>query len=860
MKALGWASTGFDALDEILDGLRLGDNVVWQVDHVDDYFQFASLYARRALQDGKRLVYMRFAAHRPILQDEPRAKVYQLDALSGFESFSTEIHNIITSEGRGVFYLFDCLSDLLSAWATDLMIGNFFMVTCPHLFQLDTVAFFAILRNNHSYKTVARIRETTQVLLDLYNVEEKIYIHPLKVRNRYSPTLFLPHHKQGDGLTPLTSSLDATPLFSYMSRNSAENARRNLDYWDRFFLQAQDLAEKPSLPGDRGKMLDQLCRIMIGREPRILNLVKKFFSIEDLLNIKSRLIGTGYIGGKSVGMLLARKILLRDGSPRWAFHLEPHDSFYIGSDVFYTYLVENGWWNLRMEQKTPEAYFSAARALRDQMEEGTFPDEIQDQFWQIIEYFGQSPIIVRSSSLLEDAFGNAFAGKYESIFCVNQGSPEERFLKFGECVRRIFASTMNEDALAYRLQRGLDRHDEQMALLVQRVSGSYRKHYFFPDLAGVGVSYNTFVWKKEINPRAGMLRLVLGLGTRAVNRGENDYPRLVALDAPLLKPHAGISDSRKYSQHDVDVLNVKENRFETVHFAELVEADTAIPLDLLGIRDAEARALRKDRGGKDQEVWILTFDPLLAETPFTGLMRDMLETVESAYAYPIDVEFTVNFDREGKPRINLVQCRPLQTHGQGTSVDIPENIPAERILFRSVGNFLGGSIAQNLKRLIYVDPEGYSGLPVSEKYSIARLIGKLNRQIRREELPTLLLGPGRWGTTTPSLGVPVRFAEINNFLAIAELEYATGSLIPELSFGTHFFQDLVETDIFYAAIFQGKENVVFRRDWMEPFANRLEALLPDDRGFQSIVRVMDLDGKELKLLADMASQKVVCFH
>ncbi len=120
------------------------------------------------------------------------------------------------------------------------------------------------------------------------------------------------------------------------------------------------------------------------------------------------------------------------------------------------------------------------------MLEGDFPEEIEEQFWHLIEYFGQSPIIVRSSSLLEDAFGNAFAGKYESIFCVNQGTPEQRFKNFRECVRQVYSSMMNEDALTYRLQRGLDQHDEQMALLVQRVSGSYRKEYFFPDLAGVG--------------------------------------------------------------------------------------------------------------------------------------------------------------------------------------------------------------------------------------------------------------------------------------------------------------------------------------------------------------------------------------
>jgi hypothetical protein len=171
-------------------------------------------------------------------------------------------------------------------------------------------------------------------------------------------------------------------------------------------------------------------------------------------------------------MLLARRILEKDETLNWPRYREHHDSFYIGSDIFYTYIVQNGLWKLRMEQKTKAGYFPAAIPLRDQMLKGLFPDEIKEQFQELVEYFGQSPIIIRSSSLLEDAFGNAFAGKYESIFCVNQGSPEKRYAHFEESVRRVFASTMNEDALTYRLQRGLDQHDEQMALLVQRVSGA----------------------------------------------------------------------------------------------------------------------------------------------------------------------------------------------------------------------------------------------------------------------------------------------------------------------------------------------------------------------------------------------------
>jgi hypothetical protein len=266
-------------------------------------------------------------------------------------------------------------------------------------------------------------------------------------------------------------------------------------------------------PDEKKAVFQQLCRFMIGRDERILSMVEKFMTLEDLIEIKERLIGTGFIGGKAVGMILARKILSKINGEKWGQQLEPHDSFYIGSDVFYTYIVQNGWWKLFMSHKTDEGYFAAGAALSVGLLNGTFPDEIKEKFLQIIEYFGQSPIIVRSSSLLEDAFGNAFAGKYESFFLVNQGSPESRFNEFVRVIQKIFASSMNEDALTYRMQRGRHKMDEQMALLVQRVSGSYNDWYFFPDIGGVGMSYNTFVWKNTIDPKAGMLRLVFGLGT-----------------------------------------------------------------------------------------------------------------------------------------------------------------------------------------------------------------------------------------------------------------------------------------------------------------------------------------------------------
>ncbi|MCK4277938.1 MAG: PEP/pyruvate-binding domain-containing protein [Desulfurellaceae bacterium] len=861
MNLLDWASTGLKGLDDVINYLRKGDNVVWRVDNIQDYRYFVIPYVKKALEDNKRVVYMRFAHHEPLLEPGENIAVYNLDANSGFDSFTTQVHNIATREGEGVYYVFDCLSDLLSAWCTDLMIGNFFMIICPYLFELRTIAYFSILRNSHSFKTIARIRETTQLLLDIYDYEGNFYIHPLKVWNRYSPTMFLPHLKEKTQFVPIINSVEATKLFSCISREASERAKRHLDYWDRLFLEAENLLEKPCVLEEKQKMIDRLCKIMISKDERVLSIARDNFSLRNLLNIKNRLIGTGFIGGKAVGMLLARSILLRDQSFDWQHYLEHHDSFYIGSDVFYTYIVQNGWWKLWIAHKTKEKYFEAAKILENKMSRGMFPDEIKEQFQQAIEYFGQSPIIVRSSSLLEDSFGNAFAGKYQSIFLVNQGTPEQRYLQFEEAVRKVFASSMSEDALTYRLQRGLDQHEEQMALLVQRVSGSHRKQYFFPDLAGVGFSYNTFVWKKDLNPKAGMLRIVFGLGTRAVERVEDDYPRIVALDAPLIRHYTG-EDVRRFSQHEVDVLNMEEDEFQMVSLKKLLkeELDIGIDLNLIGVKDFEtARKMRKLRM-EGQETWVLTFDKLFTDTPFRDIMQRMLKILESNYKYPIEIEFTVNFTKDKEFKINLVQCRPLQTKGLGKKVEIPADLNRDNILFESEGNFMGGNISQIIQRIIYVDPKGYSELSLSQKYDIARLVGRLNKQIKnKESFPTLLLGPGRWGTSTPSLGIPVSFSEINNIAALGEIAYSKGDLMPELSFGSHFFQDLVEANIFYIAIFPEKKNVFYNKELMDAQPNLLEELMPEDGKYKEVIRVCDFTGKELQILADVVSQKAICF-
>ncbi len=843
-------STGIAALDRVVGGLRPGDNVVWQVDSIEDYLQLTDPFVERARAEGRRLVYFRFARHAPLVDDQAGAEVHRLNPAVGFETFTAAIHRAIERAGRGAFYVFDCLSDLAADWFSDLMLGNFFMVTCPYLFELDTVTYFALIRDSHSAQAVDAIRSTTQLLLDVFRHEGALHVHPLKVDGRHSPTMYLPHVLAGEALRPLTES---AALAEVLGARSEARGEAVADIWDRKFLQAaavQESIRTGVLPAEAGQpIFKSLLRMMLTRDELPTDLAVRHFDLGDLIAIRKRMIGTGLVGGKSFGMLLARAILTRS-DPRWARRLEPHDSWFIGSDVFYTYLVRNGLWRARREQRDPASFLDRAAEARERILQGEFPDFLLRQLVAMLEYYGQSPIIVRSSSLLEDGFGNAFTGKYDSVFCSNQGSPRERLQAFLGAVRSIYASTMGEEALRYRDNRGLLDRDEQMALLVQRVSGAVQGRYFYPHVAGVALSYNPYVWNAAIDPEAGMVRLVFGLGTRAVDRADDDYTRIVALNAPQMRPETSQDHAAEYAQRRVDVLDLEADRIAPVSLVEALRESPDLPVDLFATRDPD----------QPRSPPVLTFDRLLSTTAFVKEMRTLLHTLRDAYWYPVDVEFTANFRPDGQFRLNVVQCRPLQVKEGGLIEPPPLNLPEESLWLLSRGPVVGQSSSTAVDRLVLVDPDGYARLLPRQRYEVARVVGRVNR------LPgtwvTVLLGPGRWGTSTVSLGVPVSFAEIARVAVIGEIVKQGMGVIPDVSLGSHFFNDLVEANMLYLAVYPDRPGHRLDEAALLAAPNRLAEILPDDAGLAGVVRVVDFplpDGRGLRLHADCVKQRVMAW-
>lgn len=363
----------------------------------------------------------------------------------------------------------------------------------------------------------------------------------------------------------------------------------------------------------------------------------------------------------------------------------------MGSDVYYTYIVDNEFWDLRIRQRTEKEYFALADVFADKLRQGVFAEDLRTQFKHILEYYGQDPFIVRSSSILEDGFGNAFAGKYESVFCANRGTLEERLKEF-------------EDSLK---ERGINRD----------------------------------------------------------------------------------------------------------------------------VRFISCRGLVKKQIIMNQ-------------------MQQLMQIIQEEYEHPVDIEFTMNLSENGEYSINLLQCRPLQVFKDTKAISVPDSVPKEGIILESVGATMGLSRSVPIDLIVYVDPKAYYNMPYAEKTRIARIIGKVNWTYREQERHMMLIVPGRIGTSSPELGVPTSFADISEFEAVCEVEEKEAGYNPELSYGSHIFQDLVEADILYTAIFSNDKTLNFAPNKLSDYKNIISDFAEADSD-RDIVSVFEMKDTKCTLFYDL---------
>ena len=854
MAAFEKIKSGITAMDDALHSIRLGDNVVWQVSSLDEFRAVAVPFVEQAIRDGRNLLYIRFAEHEPILPEMEGLRVVHVPLSHRFETFTVEIHNIIEKEGYDAFYVFDCLSELEAAWATDLLMGDFFHLTCPFLFILDTVAYFPVIRGRHSFDAIAKIRDTTQLFLDVFPNEDlpsTMYVRPKKVWRRESATMFLPHlfEPEKGTFVPETDGVRVSRFYQRMNRENAA-VNQSMDSWERFFQKTRIKYESGM---DVTEECGRLCNIMLSRDERLRELIKEHFTPQDYFDVHDRMVGTGMIGGKATGMLLSRK-LTENLRPDIYSRIEPHDSFYIGSDVFYTYIVDNGFWDLRVKQRTEEGFFALAGEAEQKFLSGRFSDAMEEDFRRILEYYGSDPIIVRSSSILEDGFGNAFAGKYESVFCAGNGSPEERLETFEQAIRTVYASTMSLSALDYRKRRGLDKRDEQMAILVQRVSGSRYEDFYMPCAAGVGYSISPYRFSPE-HPSEGMLRLVMGLGTAAVDRRTGSYPRMVMMEDPTKVTLTSSSDKHQFSQRLVDAVRFASGEVEGLDPEFVRKEIPAYLTRLLLSHDWDAERIFTDRG-ENRQIFYVSCDGLVRNRQLMDDMRGILHLLKEAYVYPVDIEYTINVAPSGDYVIDLLQCRPLQQTKEGDAVVVPQ-VTSDRILLETKGVSMGFSRTFPVDLVVYIDPIRYYEMPYRDKFRVRDLLSAVNWKLRGQKKRMLLLTPGRICTSSAELGVPSAFADISEFDMIAEISETRAGYVPELSYGSHIFQDLVEAEILYTAVFETQTTLHFAPALLQPFAASLSAYAKDTGGLEgaeNILQVYNTEHSGLTLYYDMSQE------
>lgn len=630
--------------------------------------------------------------------------------------------------------------------------------------------------------------------------------------------------------------------------------------WDMLFAQGEAYEELPAdkREGARHHLEEikvVLIKSMVSSHLRYVGIAKDWFDIADLRAIRDHRIGRGRIGGKAAGVVLARTILHESLSPELRTRIRVPRSWYLGADVFYDFNSYNNLLKYANQKYKSEAEIRQDYPqIREDFSEGRFPESVVDGLRMILDRVDQNPLIVRSSSLLEDSFGTSFAGKYESHFCPNHGTPKENLGKLISAICRVYSTVYSPDVLLYRQSMNLVDYDERMAVLIQEVAGQRHGDYFFPDVAGVAFSKNQFRWSPRIDRDAGFMRIVWGLGTRAVEQSVGDYPRMVALSHPDLRPENDARSIRSNSQHLIDLLDLRANAFESLPVTQILRI--GFPhLTLVAQRYREG--MLQDFVGHgvafEPPEAVITFDGLLRRTSFPALMRKALETLEGAYGVPVDTEFTVDLGEEGDagldPTIYLLQCRPL-SEMEMQAATLPTDIPEGRILFLNSGIVPDGRVS-DVRYVVYVEGEPYAGLNLpGAKEEVARLIGRINKRLAGERF--VLMGPGRWGSQNPDLGIPVTYADIYSARALIEIVGDRGATEP--SYGTHFYQDLVEAHIYPLAIAVKDPQVQFRNAFFEAGHNQLGGLCPADARWESVVRVIDVPletgGAHIELVMD----------
>ncbi|MCJ7716950.1 MAG: nucleotidyltransferase domain-containing protein [Anaerolineales bacterium] len=587
-----------------------------------------------------------------------------------------------------------------------------------------------------------------------------------------------------------------------------------------------------------------LIRRLLSGHDKFIKTAKNYINIDDFSNLSSNIIfqsgSYGKLGGKSAGIFLAMEIIKKaQRNQEMLKQVKTPKTWYIVSDTVFSYIEQNN-----LEEIIEHKYLNIEEIRQEYpyiihvFKNAPLPPEILKGLSVALDDFGDVPLIVRSSSLLEDQVGMSFAGKYKSLFVANQGTKEERLKSLVDAITEVYASMYSPDPIEYRIEHGLIDHHEEMGILIQEVVGRRVGPYYFPTYAGVAFSQNEFRWSSRIQKEDGLVRIVPGLGTRAVDRISDDYPIMAAPGQPGLRVNTSLEEVVRYSPQMIDVINLEKGTFETIDIQKLLkEFGSEIPniKQLVSIITQDHSQIPTGLGPDfEKDKLIFTFDGLFSQSPFLSLLRAILTELQEKLDHPVDIEFAYDGDD-----FYLLQCRSQSYGAESIPANIPTDIPADKVIF-TASRYISNGTIPNISHVVYVDPAGYSLIPTREEMlEVGRAVSKLNKILTKRKF--ILMGPGRWGSRGDiKLGVNVTYSDINNTAALIEIAQKRGDYIPDLSFGTHFFQDLIESAIRYIPLYPDDHGIIFNKEFLLDTDNILGDLLPEYVHLEKIIHVIDV--------------------
>lgn len=828
-------------------GLRQGDSVVFQMETPQSYLQIVETLISDMEGYGGKFHFISFC--RDLIQDisSDNLTVYYVDPSSGFEHFVEECSRYVINVDDGDIILIDCLTGLMGYWGSDWLIGYAYQLIMDFAKMRALTTFTAMQRKCHRQFTSKKIAEVATVSVRVMRDNMGRYcLVPRKAKDRHSAAMYKPYIMEPKkGVRPVQDTLEALKM------QNPPDRRSDMQYFsclDNLFLGDEN--------ADGQEAVNRLCRVLLGMDERILGLAAKNFTLEEMKIIRKRTIGSGFIGGKAAGMLIARKII-RDKLPHLLkYFAETDDSFFLGADAFYTFLIYNSIWDDYVSfSHEPDG--NKSRRLHRLVMNGKMPPEILERLEDLVDYYGHFPIIVRSSSLQEDSFQSSYAGRYESRFCILTGDDSQMLLQLADVVKSIFASTFAREMNSYKKATRLHNRADVMSVMIQRVSGVYQGDYFFPHVAGVGHSYNSFVWDKKIDPESGLLRMVAGLGTRAVSRCGTDYARMVAVNRPNDNPMPGAENKRMYSQRGIDVVDTVANRIREIKPSDLNQGTFRPSMNIIASRDYESEKLVYRATGATVYSWMVDLDYVINRTSVVKTLSEVLKALEAEYSSPVEIEFTISFQDEQQYLINILQCRPVQV--QRISDEDNRAGSGEYVVFKAKGTFLGGNNSIPIDTVVYVNWDEYVLLPPDKKKECAKVISVLNQRIKDRGYNSMLMGYGRWGSSVTSLGVPVSFSDIDGMQAVVEIGKIERGLVPEMSYGTHFFHEVVESKMTYICVLEDKNNFMMD-DTIPKAVNMIRKAIEEPEGLEKVIGYFRFSKKPLRLVTDIRTRTVAIYR